>query len=644
MKDIYVILAFHAHELLWDLPEILLDNLEEDNPMKDTFLDENYIKKRKEESRDIYSLCSNFGDRLNAPLCVEFSNELLGQIREVLPKTFKKLKKDYQRGRLYPLYGHAHHTHVSLLKPEEIIQEVQWNMQYLHNEMEVPYPRYKGLFPAEASFTYNKMEGIEQANIDYVIFPHLSEDKVPFEFQGEGDYKYKPFLVTTDQKNILAFPRNFPISQEIWRPITKIKREEVKSQGYLLGKFPVFTEEYLEEEYQEEYPIDMKEGVELYKNVLRNELSSSPQNGVLVYIQDMELMDFGDIALEIMEKAWKDILQEEKQNYKIHFVTPDEYIDRIVKNEGINNLPVLTFGDINWAPEIRLILRVDGHYLPLGVSGIGEYTKKNCLYEYPHIIWKNGKYYCGIFDTLLDNFNIYKNVPVQATWLNDAEYELNRENSQEVKIIIYHRLMKRACNWGWRPTEGRQKLPCLKGYLICCELMDKIQNYPPELVLKRKLQIINPKNIAGIAETLKIFIDGRVDYLKYGMEKLAVEKGADLTSAYSHIEQTFYWKDMAVKKAKKLYAINESDSNDVDKMYNTLLLLRDYSRAVFMSTEYIQKIWSEVPDVDYMVEKMYEYLYDIYPPRFPSMIDGIDTMQKEDIEKYFSGGKNLVRL
>ena len=55
MKDLYVILAFHAHELLWDLPG-KLSYLEDENPMKETILDENYIKKRKEEGRDVYTL------------------------------------------------------------------------------------------------------------------------------------------------------------------------------------------------------------------------------------------------------------------------------------------------------------------------------------------------------------------------------------------------------------------------------------------------------------------------------------------------------------------------------------------------------------------------------------------------------------
>ena len=63
MKNVYVILAFHAHELLWDLPEVLLSGLDDGNPMKNTILDENYIKKRKDEGRDIYSRSIKFAEK-----------------------------------------------------------------------------------------------------------------------------------------------------------------------------------------------------------------------------------------------------------------------------------------------------------------------------------------------------------------------------------------------------------------------------------------------------------------------------------------------------------------------------------------------------------------------------------------------------
>ncbi len=642
MKNIYVILAFHAHELLWDLPEVLLSTMEEGNPMKDTFLDENYIKKRKQQGRDIYALCSKFGDRLNAPLCVEYSNELLHQIKEVLPDTFKMMQEDFRRGRLYPLYGHAHHTHVSLMDHEEITQEVVWNMQYLHDFMGVPYPKYKGLFPSEASFTHHKLEGIEKANVDYVIFPHLREGKVPFSLEGEGNYTHLPFLLRTEQKNILAFPRNFPISQEIWRPITKMKRDEVKNQGYMLGDYAVFMEEYLHDR-QEQYPIELDEGIELYKSVLKKELENSPPNGVLVYIQDLELMDFGDIALEILEKSWKEVLQEESERFNIKFVTPDQYIDNVLKPTGIQHLPEVRFKDINWAPEIRLVLRVDGHYPPIGVTGIDPYDReKSGTYRHPHIFWENGKYYCGIFDTLLRNFNINIHLPIHGAWMNHMEQELVFKDQPEVKTVLYHRIMKRACNWGWRPTEGRQKLPCLKGYLICSLLLQKLKEFPPELVLTRKPEIIDPRNFAGIVELLDTFIDGRVNYLKFGLEKLAEERGADLSAAYSPMESIFQWKEQAVRKAVELYEVNKKDMDLPYRMEKTLTLLQEFSQAVFMSTEFIQKIWSEAPDVEFMVDHMYYYLYNLYPPGFPKLVERIDSMSEEDINRFFAGKKEQI--
>lgn len=642
MKNIYVILAFHAHELLWDLPEVLLSTLEEGNPMRETFLDENYIKKRNTQGRNIYSMCSKFGDRLDAPLCVEYTNELLHQIKEVIPDTFKMMQEDYRRGRLYPLYGHAHHTHVSLMGSEEMTQEVIWNMQYLHDFMGVPYPKYKGLFPSEASFSHDKLEGIEKANIDYVIFPHLEEGKVPFTLEGQGDYQYLPFFLRTEHKNLLAFPRNFPISQEIWRPITKMKRDEVKNQGYMLGDYAVFKEEYLYDQ-QEQFPIEMEEGVELYKSVLRKEMENCPPNGVLVYIQDLELMDFGDIALEIMEKAWQELLQEELERFHVKFVTPDQYIDHVLKPTGIQKLPEVKFEEINWAPEIRLVSRVDGHYPPMGVTGVDRYDReKTGLYRHPHIFWENGKYYCGIFDTLLKNFNVNIHLPIHGAWMNHLEQELVFRNHPEVKTILYHRIMKRACNWGWRPTEGRQKLPCLKGYLICSELLQKLKEYPPEMVLSRKPETVDPKNFVGILELLDTFIDGRVNYLKFGLERLEEERGADLSSAYAPIESVFQWKEKAVRKVVELYEVNKRDTDFPSRMQETLTLLQEYSQAVFMSTDYIQKIWGEVPDVEFMVDHMYYYLYNLYPPAFPKLMEKIDSLSEEAIDQFFAKKKEQI--
>lgn len=644
MKDIYVIFAFHAHELLWDLPELLLSSLDEDNPMKDTILDENYIEKRREEGRDIYSLSVKFGDNINAPLCVEYSNELLHQIKDLVPRAFQNLQEGFARGRLYPLYGHAHHTHVSLLREKEITQEIVWNMQFLHNCMQVPYPKYRGLFAPEASYSYQKMAGIKEANIDYVIFPHLSTMKAPFKVERGGDYRYKPFRLKTARGDLLAFPRNFPISQEIWRPITKMKREEVKFQGYMLGEFPVFGNEYLQHE-REEFPIDLEAGVEIYKKVLREELERAPSNGVLVYIQDLELMDFGDLALMIMERAWQEILREKKtqEKLRIHFVTPDEYIDDLLQGGKIEELPVLEFKEMTWAPEIRLILRVDGHYPPLGVTGAGKYDlEKTGLYRHPHIFWENGKYFCGVFDTLADNFNIFSDIPVHGERLHITGYDLSRENL-DTQAILYLRLMKRACNWGWRPTEGRQKLPCLKGYLFCRALLQRMEERPAELVLNDHLEKIEEKNIVGMIRVLDVFIDGRIDYLREGMERYATEKETDFTASYKEIGEAKRWKELAVGKAVTLYTVNKNTPAGPDDMKKILLNLRDYCQAVFMATEHLQRVWAKIPDTEYMVETMYRYLYELYPPLFPSMLDELDSLKPQEIEDYFAA-LNQVKL
>ncbi len=637
MKNIYVIFAFHAHELLWELPRIMLSYLEDDNPMKDSALDENYLKKRKEEDRNIYALGLQFGENLNAPLCMEFSNELLSQVREIMPTTFQQLSEAYAGGRLYPLYGHAHHTHVALLRPEEITQEIQWNMQYLHNYMNVPYPKYNGLFAAEASYIYDKMPGIARANVDYVIFPHLNEEKNPFNILGKGDYRFKPFLIKTEEQNILAFPRNFPISQEIWRPITRMKRDEVKFQGYMLGDYPVFQNEYMEGTV-EEYPISLEEGVKIYKEVLLRELEKAPDHGVLVYIQDLELMDFGDMALEIMEKAWKEILVEQKEAYILDFVTPDQYIDRVLKLEGLGGLPELEFDRTTWAPEIRLVLRTDGHYPPLGVNNDRYSKERTGIYEHPQIFWENGKYFCGIFDTLVDSFNISLHVSGHGERFNNIKYNLGEENP-DIQAIMYLRIMKRACNWGWRPTEGRQKLPCLNGFLLCSVLLKQLEDYPWDLIFNRRPKRIDERNLVGLVELLDVFIDGRVNYLKYGLEKLAARTAVDPQGPLSETVDVFRWKNVAVRRARELFILNRTNGDERQRIKKSIELMRGYCQAVFMSTEHIQRIWMKISDTEFIVEKMYEYLYNIYPPSFPGMIDRIDTMEAGEIEAYFTARK-----
>ncbi len=114
------------------------------------------------------------------------------------------------------------------------------------------------------------------------------------------------------------------------------------------------------------------------------------------------------------------------------------------------------------------------------------------------------------------------------------------------------------------------------------------------------------------------------------------EHGGDLSEAYREIELVKEWKEAAVQKALELYRVNRNQNLIfISKMKQVISLLQDYSRALFMATEHIQKVWGVVPDVEYMVDRMYEYLYEQYPPLFPSMLERIDALTEKDVESYF---------
>ena len=129
MKQVYVILAFHAHEPLWELPRILLENVE-DLDLKHSLSSENWVVRRSAEGRDIYQGLINFARSLGISVTLEATNELLVQLASVMPDTHKALKEAYQKGLFYPLYGHAHHTHISLMTETEVEDEIRLNREY----------------------------------------------------------------------------------------------------------------------------------------------------------------------------------------------------------------------------------------------------------------------------------------------------------------------------------------------------------------------------------------------------------------------------------------------------------------------------------------------------------------------------------
>jgi len=611
VKKIYVIIAFHAHEPLWDFPGQVQALADREGIRRGTVA-ENYLRRRKKAGRDIYREMLAVGGRMNIPFSLEASNELLFQLEQVTPDTFAELKKAFREGRLHPILGHAHHTHISLLTGEEIYDELRLNAEFYREEMRLTLPSVLGAFPTEDSLDRHKLEAYRRFGLRYVVFPHLDSRKCHYRvFNPRGEKSgfqpeevvYRPFLIG---ENLLALPRNFPVSQNIWRPVTRMNPEPLRSQGYLLGDYPVFPEEY-QGKTRVSFPISFAEGVEEYTRILRMEIDKTPDTGMLLYIQDLELMDFGDEALKIMEEAWNRILREE--NTEIIFTTPQEYLEEegYTGNHG-TELFFVDFDQISWAPEIRPVMRVDGHYPPLDSGEVdGVNVVRDYLRDWPLAFWEPGRYFAQVTNFLLDQLGFDLSLPAPAGELRAVEYHPERL-APDLRLRLLGRLIKRACNWGWRPDEARQKRPLAALYIICQEMTGR-ENFVPRG--KWSLSSEQWGEITrGLQEINRLFLSYRHEYLQAGLENLGwldSEQEDRLHRVLQHQEE-----------AGRITAqLGEEAGRDPRK---TAFLLKDFCRELFLGTELLQEIWAQAPAAEKLVTEMYRHLYRRIPPRFLSFL------------------------
>jgi hypothetical protein len=609
MKRAYVILAFHAHEPLWDLPNEIVA-LVDDPEIHDAVRGENYVLKRAREQRDIYTHLVQTAESLGAPVALDATNELLVQLAWYIPETFQNLAAAYKSGVIYPLYTHAHHTHAALLTSDEIADEIRLNAELLHEVMGIPEPRHRGAFPTEGSVDAAKLAAYKDSGMEYIVFPDLNERKAYFRVDGQGDIQYRPFVVGPD---LLALPRHFPVSQYIWRPITRYDPEGVKNQGYILGKYWVFAEEYRNKSYVP-FPISWEEAIAEYTSVLESALMELPDGGLILYIQDLELMDFGDIALRIMEQAWKNVVI--RKIADVRFVTPDDYLDNL---GDIAALPRVRFHQISWAPEIRLVLRYDGHYPPLNAGKFRGVDLEEAVFrQLPFVLWEPGRFLINIYGALLDAFGVPRRLAVDAALLHDTRYAIPRFDFRD-QIALHYRLMKRACNWGWRPEEGRQKRPFLHGY----RLSELFLGTAPQDIAFAATRYVHPgdKIYVGAERTLELFLDARFDYLTAGIEGGLA--GEQKEAALLEIERGKSHRIIAtefIQRALETSRSVESAAAPAGKgqMLNRLIReLKGYCREVFVATDHIQRAWGYISDLDSMILVMYQYLYEMYPPKFP---------------------------
>ncbi len=615
-RDVYLILAFHAHEPWWDLPIHILKTVE-DAEMREALRPDNWVQKRAEAKRDVYLHLLELADRVAAPMCLEATNELLMQIEEFTPKTYAALQEGFARGALYPIYGGAHHAHCTLLTIDEIADELRLNQEFLHDVMGAPLPKYRGAFPMEGSIDAHKLEAFRRAGIEYVVFPNISPRKARYRFAGgEGNPPYEPFLM---QHDILGLPRHFGVSQDIWRPITKWKPEGLKSQGYILGMYWVFNDEYRTQRHVA-FPIGRSEAIEEYRDVLERAIAEAPDGGLLLYIQDLELMDYGDEALEIMGEALSSL---RPADARLHIVSPDEYIARTGARS--KELPRLRFHQMSWAPEIRPVLRCDGHYPPLDAGPIGGYDfDLEVFRRWPFIYWEWGRFHVDVFNALLRAFGHPLVVPLSAREWWERGYRYEGLDKTE-RLALHSRSMKQADNWGWQPDEDRQKRPYLHGHRIAEMLLEELHDGAKSETVAGAFRPLDPASLLGLERLLELFIDRRVDYLRRGIERLGERAGEHVTWALRHLESAEGRRREAAEAIERAQDANRRlgeqrapySAADIAAL---LEALADHCRHIYLGTDEIQRAWGAIEDKDGMIVEMYRYLYDLYPPLFPQML------------------------
>jgi len=626
VKNVFVILAFHAHEPTWDLPQRLLENID-DVYLKQSLHDENWLLRRTAEGRDMYGQLIDFAHALQCPVSLEITNELLCQMAVMMPETYNNLIKAYANTIIYPVYGYAHHTHVALLTEEEIEDEIRLNREYIHEIVKAPRPKYPGLFPIECSLDARKLDALKKSDIKWVVFPNFDRDKTIYSVDGDLNESHDPFLIGQD---IIALPRHFPVSQYIWRPITKWKTDGVRSQGYNLGRYWVLPEEYRERKFVRA-PITRDEAIEEYTNVLKNALDDAPDNGLIFYIQDLELMDFGDEALDIMQNAWLSIRADNQVS--VSFVTPDEYIDRIVI-PNFNELKHVKFHQVSWAPEIRLVLRYDGHYPPLEAESYrGIDSTREIFRTSPFIFWEPGRYLSKLANFFLSVFAIEPRVSLNAGQMLEFGYDFGKMPLHD-QIVLHSRIIKRACNWGWFPNEGLQKRPFLHGYRLTDLLINEFDEMDDHHQLIQNYTPLESSCFFGLDRILEILIDTRCSYLTEAIVKLSMRMGWEYEEAFGELNVAQQWRQEGRKAAFRAQSHNErlrfaSSGRFLSEMRRLLVSTRDYCRSVFISIDHIQRVWIKAGNTDSVLTTMYDSLYRLYPPKFPEIL--ASTLSEDEL-------------
>ena len=623
MKSISVILAFHAHEPSWDLPRAVVETLRDDDVRRQAIGNEHWIRKRATAGRDVYAKLIELGRRLGVPVCLEATNELLMQVRRYMPATFARLGEAYRTGAVYPIYGNAFHTHIAMLSDGELADELRLNREYVHGVLGAPVPRHAGAFPMEGSIDARKLDGFRRAGMEYVIFPQLSGATARYSFDGAAapagdDPCYTAFTIGD---GLLALPRHFAISQEIWRPITRREPGRLAPQGYILGKYHVLDEEY-RADAAVAFPITRAQAVASYAETLRQALRDAPDGGLLLYVQDLELMDFGEEALDILGEAWSAVRSEGIA--ELRFTTPDAYIDEL--RAGAATQPHLRFHQASWAPEIRLVLRSDGHYPPRDAGTFrGVDNDREVFRRWPFIFWEPGRFISDAFKALVAPFGYRLELRLSAEELEAGLDDL-ASLDDGTRVALHLRAMQRACNFGWQPDEARHEWPYLHGLAIAEALREELREADAAARIAAAWRPLPERALRGLDRVLEIFIDTRVAAMRSALDVLGDRVGSveRRGQAEEHLANAERRRRRASALIRQVYAENvkfvTSCAIDARAALRIVALVHEHCKEAYLALNEIQRAWMCIDDTAALLEGTYAYLYELYPPRFPAIL------------------------
>ncbi|MFQ5862137.1 MAG: hypothetical protein ACE5IC_03345 [Candidatus Brocadiales bacterium] len=601
-KQIYVIIAFHAHQPVRDIPNKLVTAVS-DPELSGVITKVSDIPWYESDGENVYRKLIQFSRSMKIPVTLSATNELLFQVRKFMPETHKALKEAYKNKEIFPLYTFAHHTHMVLIHPDEIIDEIKLNREFLHYIVGAPHPRFRGVFPTEASLDEDKLIGISESKISFVVFPHLDPLRAKYRMEGTGDIKAFPFWI---RHGLLAIPRHFSVSQGILKPLMQGNPDLARSLGYPLGDLPVFPEEYVMDK-KVPFPIQEEDMTRDYAALLRKALEEAPDRGLMLYMQGLDPMGIGGQALDVLQESWRIVRGE--GGVELKFVTPDEYLAEIKPKEI--SLPTISFNQVTWVPETRPVLRVDGHYPPLGVEDFRGVKVSEQLYSrWPLIFWQQGCFIVEVVETVYETLGIPFDIGTTASKLADEDYDISKFEIS-TQLALHLRFIKAAHNWGLMPDEDRQKHPYIHLLSMCRKIREKYADVLPLPV--RPL----PGSLEGMMKSLDIFVQGRVDCFRGG---IGTTKQKDPEKIESYLKDAGE-KVQEAKGVLEKIVDKEEGQLTTGELIDALGL---HARLVVIAMDDLQRAWQQCSNAGAMRDFCYKHFYETFPPKFPKLLEELN--------------------